>query len=72
MVSMYNVYLPINRCILIDPKIIFLQFFLSSSRKKKNETNSVVIELQNNEYILFLRYQLPLFRNNRFLLDHMT
>ena len=71
MVSMYNVYLPKNRCILIDPKIILIQIFLSSSRKK-NETNSVVIELQNNEYILFLRYQLPLFRNNRFLLDHMT
>ena len=71
MVSMYNVYLPKNRRILIDPKIILIQIFLSSSRKK-NETNSVVIELQNNEYILFLRYQLPLFRNNRFLLDHMT
>ena len=71
MVSMYNVYLPKNRCILIDPKIILIQFLLSSSRKK-NETNSVVIELQNNEYILFLRYQLPLFRNDRFLLDHMT
>ena len=71
MVSMYNVYLPKNRCILIDPKIILIQFFFVEF-KKKNETNSVVIELQNNEYILFLRYQLPLFRNDRFLLDHMT
>ena len=68
---MYNVYLPKNRCILIDPKIILIQIFLSSSRKK-NETNSVVIELQNNEYILFLRYQLPLLRNDRFLLEDMT
>ena len=46
--------------------IFFVEF------KKKNETNSVVIELQNNEYILFLRYQLPLFRNNRFFLENLT